>query len=168
MKTGRTVGLTVLCAILGVGTLQAAGTGNPQDNMPAAGPGPAIVKALSRLNLTPEQKSAIADVIQQHRDANRAAMDEVVEARKQLFARIHDDVINESAIRGASRVVSMKEENLAMCRARTAAAVKSVLTPSQLEIVKEIRAKAADRFETQRGRIPALVDAWVEAHVAAN
>ena len=168
MKAMKTIGLTVLCAILGAGTLQAAGTGAAQDNLPPAGPGPAIVKALSRLNLTPEQKSAIADLIKQHRDANRAAMNEVVEARKQLFARIHDDGVDETAIRSASRIVSLKEENLAVCRARTVAAMKSVLTPDQLKIMKEIRATATDRLETQRGRIPALVDAWVEAHLAAN
>jgi len=163
MKAGMTVGMSIVCAMVCAGTAL-AGTIGPQ----SIGPGPALIEALSQVNLTPEQKSAIAVVIKQHRDANRAALDEVVEARKQLFARIHDDVINESAIRGASRVVSLKEEDLAMCRARTVAAMKSVLTPDQLEIVKEIRAKATDRFEAQRGRIPALVDAWVEAHLAAN
>jgi Spy/CpxP family protein refolding chaperone len=168
MKAMKRVGLTVLCAMLGVGSLQAAGTGDTQGGQPAIGPGPAIIKALSRLDLTPEQESAIAGVIKQHRDANRAAVDEVIEARKQLFARIHDDVINESAIRSASRVVSLKEEDLAVCRARTVAAMKSVLTPDQLEIVKEIRANATDRFEAQKGRLPALVDAWVDAHSMAN
>ena len=168
MKAMKTIGWMALCVILGTGTLQAAGTGDPQGSLPSAGPGPAIIKAFARLNLTPEQKSAIAEVIRQHRDMNRAALDEVIEARKLLFAQIHDDVVNEPAIRGASRVVSLKEENLAVCRARTVAAMKSVLTPDQLKIVKEIRATATDRLEAQRGRIPALLDAWVEAHLAAN
>jgi Spy/CpxP family protein refolding chaperone len=168
MMTSKTVGVTVLCAILGAGTLQAAGTGDPQAGKPETGPGPAIVKALSRLNLTPEQKSAIANAVKQHRNANRAAIDQVIEARKQLFARIHADVIDEAAIRSASRIVSQKEEDLAVCRAQTVAAVKSVFTPDQIETFNGLRTEATDHIEAQRGRLFAMVDAWVDAHDEAN
>ena len=159
MKNRKLIGMAVMCAVLAAGSARAAGT----EPAAAAAPGAQIATMLSRLDLTGDQKTAIAYVIKNHRDANRAALDEVIDARKALFAQIHADTVDETAIRAAARQAAGAEEDLAVLRARTIADVKAVLTPAQREILKGVRATAQTALEKQRGRIPAMVDAWVAA-----
>lgn len=163
MKTSRKIVVTALCIATACGSLQIASAAT--DGPDGGFIGPAVVKALGSLKLTEAQKDQIAGVISRQRDANREALNGVVEARKQLFALVHADTPDEQAIRLASRIVASREEELAVRRAKTVHELKQVLTDGQRATLKDLRATAEERFESRRGRIPAMVDAWVDTRL---
>jgi Spy/CpxP family protein refolding chaperone len=131
------------------------------------GTGPsAILQKLAGLNLTDDQKTAIAGLLKDNRTDVQATLKFYMAARENQFKAVHSDVFDEQAVRDACQVTAQYEEELAVVRARVVSQIKQVLTPEQKEMLKETKMAMKERITSRLETARAMVDSWIEAHSA--
>jgi Spy/CpxP family protein refolding chaperone len=155
----RRVQVMVAVVVL-VGALSGVAVAGPREEMRAR------AELLARLEISPEQKSAIADILKTYREPMRAASDELIAARKELASAINADGSTEAAVRRACRAVAASEESLVVLRARLVKDVRGVLTDAQKAKLAEHRTEAEDRLEAGIGTLRKLFDGWIDRHAA--
>ena len=163
MKVQR-LAIALLAAATALGGISAAHAGQKIDaNAPI---GAQIVKLLSDLNLTEEQKEQAAGVIAARRDGNRTMIRDLLKARQNLFETIHDGTYDEDAIRSAYQDVSRIEEDLAVRRAKVAAELKSILTDEQRDMLVKAKKAAFKQINKRVDYAFAAVDCWVDSRLS--
>ena len=103
-----------------------------------------VAKALTvwkDLNLTPEQKLAIANILKGHRDEIVAAIKNVHGKRRALTSAVRANEVNEQAIRAAAQNLGTAIGDAAVLRAKIRKEVRAVLTPEQLGKVDAVTAE---------------------------
>ena len=163
MKAKR-LATAILAVTMAFGGIRAAHAGQKIDaNAPI---GAQIVKLLSDLNLSEEQKQKAAEVIAERRDGNRAMIRELLKARQNLFETIHAEAYDEEAIRSAYREASRIEEDLAVRRAKVAGELKSILNDEQREMLVKARKVAFKKINERVDYAFAAVDCWVDSRLS--
>ena len=95
------------------------------------------LKTLVELDLSDDQKSKIMEIIEKYQDQRQSTKNSFFDARKTLADALHAEEFNENAIRDAHRQVSAIKEEMLVSRAKMMTELKTVLTPEQIELLKE-------------------------------
>jgi Spy/CpxP family protein refolding chaperone len=102
---------------------------------------------LRRLQLTPDQRGQVRQILLGHREDFRNLIQRAVKGRKALFSAVYLDPFDEGVIRDRSADVAAVQADEAVLRATIRTEIFGVLTPEQL--ARAI--KALERFQ-QHGR----------------
>ena len=111
------------------------------DRMAGQGDGALI----GRLNLTPDQIRKIREIRQQSSEEMRATRQRMVRAQFELDEAIYADSVDEAAIEAHARDLAAAQAGVARLRAFTELRIRRVLTPEQLNLLREIRHEARER-----------------------
>jgi len=125
------------------------------------GPGGGFhLRALMDLDLDDAQKENIAEIIETHQQERQKSKGRIREHREKLRSLMMADEFNEAEFRDVFREMAPVMEERAVARARLAFEVKNVLTPEQLDELKEKRGKYASRANRHRKGRNAILDEW--------
>jgi len=137
---------TILCAALTVAVVSVATPpllrAQPQDTAPGLeiplgrpgllqrvlGP---LFPILRRLQVTPDERQQIQQMLQGHRDEIRALEQRLIEARRPLFAAVYVEPFDEGTIRDRSATAAAVAADAAVLRATVRTEIFAVLTPDQ-------------------------------------
>jgi len=101
-----------------------------------------------------------------YRDAAITAADNLAAAREKLADAILIAEFNEGSVRLAVRELAVAGEELAVLGAKAVSELKPILTPVQLELLKqkqaEMKAKMKDRTAFRRSKI----DNWLKTRIS--
>ena len=112
--------------------------------------------------LTEAQRADITRALEPYRERIREASRAAGTARRILFETIHQDPMNETAVREAARRAAVCEEELSVLRAQVAQELRRILTPVQREAMARMVKRMAEAMERRASAGGSLVDAWVE------
>ena len=122
------------------------------------------LRALLSLDLSDAQKTEVANILKKYRDDMRTSADKLAEAKKNMGEMIHADEFNEAEIRKAFQAISPIKEELVVLRAKIISEIKPVLTPEQIETLKERKAERAEKWKGRKGNKRSKLDSWIESH----
>jgi len=129
---------------------------------PGFGHGPHIVKALERLNLSPEQKHGVAVILKNNREESKKLFEALKQSHEALREVMDKTPGNEAAVRAAYKPVAEAGEKLALNHAKVKAQIDALLTPEQRAQAQkereEFKGKMKERFEKGRGAL----DTWID------
>lgn len=91
-----------------------------------------------RLDLDNAQRERIAAIVEEHREVLREEVETLLAARRDLFATIHGESFDETAIRQAAAEVAAAQADLAVERGRLVEEIRGELTAEQLERVEHM------------------------------
>jgi len=167
----RTATIVASGVVLGVVAMLAtsvrAGTATPRAPLSAGagaealaplGPGRPLARCLreslfklralrDELNLSPDQRQAIANVLQGHKAEIIAAIRSVHEKRKALLQAVRAENVDEQAIRQAAQGMATTIGDAAVVWARARREVLAVLTPEQRQKVERALAEIQNSVE---------------------
>jgi Spy/CpxP family protein refolding chaperone len=109
------------------------------------------LRAFHDLKLSDTQQESITNIINQYQDQRETIRDSMVEARKNLRVVLQAVHFNEGDTRKAYREASALREDMFVLRAKMMAELRAVLTPEQLELLKERKAKRLERMKKRLG-----------------
>ena len=107
---------------------------------------------LGRLDLTEAQRGQVKQILDSHRDEQKALGDRAFAAHSALDASIASDGLNEAVIRGKAAEVAAVESDMAVMRARVYAEIFQLLTPEQQAQAKQNQAEMRQREADMRAR----------------
>lgn len=125
------------------------------------GHGKGLVKMLEQLNLTPDQKHQVAQILKDNREQGKAlreAMKTSHEAMRDVMDKTPGD---EAAVRKAAQAMAKAGEELAVHAGKVKAAIDAVLTPAQKAQRDEMHAKFKERFKGRMGGHEKEIDDWI-------
>ena len=124
--------------------------------------GPHMVKALERLNLSPEQKHAVAGILKNTREEAKKDFEAMKQAHQSLREVTDKTPGDEAAVKAAYKPVAAAGEQLALHHAKVKAQIDAVLTPEQRTQAQkeheEFKGKIKEHFE--KGH--ADLDKWID------
>jgi Spy/CpxP family protein refolding chaperone len=115
------------------------------------GPGSAGLRAFHDLKLSDAQQESITKIINQYQDQRETLRDSMVMARRNLRVVLQAELFNEEEARKAFREASAVREDMFVLRAKMMTELRAVLTPEQLELIKERKAKRIERMKKRFG-----------------
>ena len=104
------------------------------------------LKMLLELKLSDTQQAQMTNIINKYQKERETLRDTTMQARKNLSAVLRAEQFNEEQARKAFREASAARENMFVSRAKMMAELKAVLTPEQLESLKERKAQRIERM----------------------
>ena len=104
------------------------------------------------LNLTPDQIARIRAIRQQNRDARLALGMRLRAARTALDRAIYVENADEAVVEQRARELAEAQAANIRLQAVTELGIRRILTPGQLETLRELRAQAAERQGRNRRR----------------
>ena len=102
--------------------------------------GPGMLGIPPGIDLTEEQRTQVRGIMESHRDQMQQVGEKVRTAREGLQALIEADTLDEAAVRAKAAEVGAAEADAAIMQAKIRAEVYQILTPEQLQKVKDFRA----------------------------
>lgn len=143
----------------GAGPGQGGAPGGPRGRRggPGMGPGgPGLLgPELRRLGLSEDQRSRVRQIMESHRDEQRALADRARKAHEALREVTESPTFDESAVRARAADVAIVEADMAVARARLYNEVYQILTPEQQTTLKTLQAgrgQRQDRLQERRER----------------
>jgi Spy/CpxP family protein refolding chaperone len=118
---------------------------------PGFGHGARGLKAILELNLSESQQTQALDIIKSYEDEMAKNRDSVWEAKKSFRAAVHAEPFDEGRLRAAFQQLSSIREESIVSRGKMMAELKSVLTPEQMEVLKERNAERMERVKARLG-----------------
>lgn len=107
-----------------------------------------ILSKLTSLGVTPEQKEQIRAILRETQPARQPLVQQLVQERRKLRNLIQANPADEQAIRAQVSKLSSIGADLAVQRARTFSRIRTVLTPAQLEKLKNLEASVDAAVDT--------------------
>ncbi len=127
-------------------------------------PGGMFLRSLvGELELTDDQRDQIDVILADYKDAMLTLVEEMGTVRPDLAEAIHSDVFDETGVRLASQAIAAIQEEMNVLRALVISDVRNVLTPEQLELLDEWRARKLERDQIRLESMGSRLDEWVEA-----
>jgi protein CpxP len=114
---------------------------------------PRLAEKLATLGVTDEQKAEVKAILRKHQPAVEPLIKQVVAERRTLRDTIRAETIDEAGIRAQAAKVASLEADLAVQRAHVAHEIRAVLTPEQLEKLKETQVDVDARIDHVLHRI---------------
>ena len=102
---------------------------------------------LKMLDLTKEQQEQVDKIIDQHQSERQALHEKIDAARKTLQDAVHTDTFDELKIRSASQTLAANMEEIAVLKGKIVSEIRPILTPEQLENMKEMRNRHQERMK---------------------
>ena len=116
--------------------------------------GPGVLgPAMSRLDLTDDQRSRVRQITESHREEQRAIADRARQAHAALREVTEGGTFDEAAVRARAADVANVEADMAVARARIFSEVYQILTPEQQAKLKTLQAERGQRQERVRERV---------------
>ena len=129
----------------------------PPDATVRGGP---LAKLQARLNLSPEQREQIDNLMAAKREEWRGLAENIVEAHKKVSAETHALPFDEQKIRAAYKEVAKYEEELAVKRGQMFSEISKILNAEQQKMLDEcLTERSKTNYRRQLGRY--LMDSWV-------
>lgn len=113
------------------------------------------LKTYLELKLSDFQQTEMMNIIMKYQHEGESLRNSISEDRKNLSTVLHAEQLNEEDARKAFREVSAIREEMFILREKMRVELKSVLTPEQLELLKELKAQRLERGKHRLG-------AWLE------
>lgn len=113
------------------------------------GPGMLGPMMFGRLDLTSDQRDRVRQIMDSHRDEQKALGDRAMKAHEALQDAI-TGTFDESAIRARSADVAAVEADMAVAQARVFGEVYQILTAEQQQKLKTLQAEMKERREKMR------------------
>jgi len=116
------------------------------------------MRALSKLDLSAEQRSQIRERFEAAQTEIRPLFEALAVAREALHEWVHAAAPEESTIRSAAAEVARIEADLAVARSRVHQQIREVLTEEQRAELDQMKSEMRERFREHRGGPPAELD----------
>ena len=104
-------------------------------------------RKLTQLGMTADQKAEVKTILRKYQPTVGPLIKEVVTERRALRDTTRAETIDETAIRAQAAKVSALESDLAVQRAHVAHDIRAVLTPDQLQKLKDMQIDADARID---------------------
>jgi Spy/CpxP family protein refolding chaperone len=111
------------------------------------GAGTGGLKAVLELKLSEDQKAQLTNIIIKYQGQRAALRTSVMETRKNVVAVLKAEKFDEENARKAFRETFEIRENLFVLRAKMLSEMKAVLTPQQLQMLQERKARRHERMK---------------------
>src|SRR5438477_5134458 len=121
------------------------GPGGPGGPLGVLGP-----MVLQRLDLTTDQRDRVKQIVDSHREEQRALGDRGMAAHEALDAAITSDALNEGLLRAVAADLAAVEADETVLHARIYSEVLQILTTDQQAKLKTIQAEMRQRQEQMR------------------
>ena len=108
-------------------------------------------KMARELNLTDQQKTEAKQLLETKQAENKAQLDALRSARRELRALVQSGSADEAAIRAQSAKVAVAEADLSVLRAQGTREFQALLTPAQVTKLKAIQSKRELRHKDHKG-----------------
>jgi len=112
-----------------------------------------FAKRLAQVGVTDAQKAQVKAILRKYQPTAGPLIREVVTERRALRDAIRAETIDEAAIRAQAAKVASLQADLAVERAHIAHDIRAVLTPEQIQKLKELQAQADARVDARLQRI---------------
>ena len=143
--------VAVLLVLTSITVVAAQGPGPGGKRGPDRGErGDQLRQALSRLDLSEDQKSSIKALFESNKESMQADREILREAREALRTQMQSDTFDEAAIRNLAGQVGAAEVEIAVARASLHNQVRQLLTDEQRGQLKEMQAQRMERMEQRR------------------
>ena len=106
-----------------------------------------FARRLAQLGLTDQQKAQVKTILRGYQPTVGPLIKEVVTERRALRDTIRAETIDETAIRAQAAKVAALDSDLAVQRAHVAHDIRAVLTPDQLQKLKDMQIDADARID---------------------
>ncbi|MGE0451479.1 MAG: Spy/CpxP family protein refolding chaperone [Vicinamibacterales bacterium] len=136
----------------GFGGGRFGGPGGPGGPMGRGGPGLAGPVPLNRLGLTDDQRSRVRQVMQSHREDQRALAERARTAHQALQDVLASPTFDEAAIRARSADVASVQADMAVLQGRVFGEIYQILTPEQQQKLAELRTQQQERMKQLQQR----------------
>ncbi|HUJ72712.1 MAG TPA: Spy/CpxP family protein refolding chaperone [Verrucomicrobiae bacterium] len=136
IHTKALIGAGVVAALTVGGFFAFLAHADTTDVVPAKG---RFKKQLAQLGATDEQKAQVKAILRRYQPTAGPLIQQVVTERRALRDTIRAETIDETAIRAQAAKVASLEANLAVQRAHVAHEIRAVLTPEQLQKLKDMQ-----------------------------
>jgi len=117
------------------------------------GPGLLGPMVLNRLDLSNDQRDRVKQILDSHRDEQRALGDRAMKAHEALIEAVSSP-FDESAVRARAADVAAVDGDQAVAQARVYGEVFQILTSEQQEKLKTMQAEMKQRMEQRAQRPP--------------
>lgn len=138
--------LVIICLVASHAGAKSFGPGNHFQNF---GGGFAGLKTFIELNLSETQKSDVMSVLNDYEDKRESTREKLREATGSLANAMQSEEINENAIKTAYRQLSSIREDMLILKIQMRSKLKALLTPEQLELLKEKRSQRSERIKNR-------------------
>ena len=112
-----------------------------------------FAERLAELGVTSAQKAQVKAILRQHQPTVEPMIHQFVAERRKLRDTIRADAIDEKAIRAQAAKVAGIEADLAVQRAQIVHEIKPVLTPEQIEKLKDMQVDVDERIDGFLARV---------------
>ena len=160
-KAFRPLLLALLCAAIPLAA-QAAKPGPDAGDKPGGTLESRMLREFASLNLSQEQKQAVAAVLKATRDEGRKLVDETNAAQHALMTAIFKDPGNTAEIQRAHKAVTVVGEKSFLHSAKVTAMIRAVLTPEQIAKLEKDYAAGKARMEERARKSRAALEAWID------
>jgi Spy/CpxP family protein refolding chaperone len=110
------------------------------------GPG-GLPMMLGQLNLTSEQQDRVKQILESHREEQRAMQQREMTAHQALQDAITASTFDESAVRTRAAELANVDADVAVAQARIYAEVFQILTPDQQKTLQDLQATMKSRMQ---------------------
>jgi Spy/CpxP family protein refolding chaperone len=115
------------------------------------GPGIRGLKTMLQLDLSDSQKSKMLSIIEKYETERESLKRSLREARGDFTRIFETETFNEDEVRKALRRTAPLKEDLQVMRLKMLAELKTVLTPEQRQLFKELRVQRSERVKARCG-----------------
>jgi protein CpxP len=112
-----------------------------------------FMERLAQVGVTGAQKAQVKTILRSYLPTTGPLIQQVVTERRALRDQIRAETIDEAAIRAQAAKVASLEADLAVERAHVAHDIRAVLTPVQIQKLKDMQIDADERFDAFLQRI---------------
>jgi Spy/CpxP family protein refolding chaperone len=99
------------------------------------------MRVFLELKLSEAQQSKMLEIMDKYREKREGMHDRMRKARAQIWKVMSSEKIDEPALRDALRKSSSVREDLVVLRARMKTELKTILTPEQLKMLEDRKAR---------------------------
>jgi len=123
------------------------------------------VETLMKMNMTDQQKHAMAVILRKHRRAFQPVIASLKSARLDLRRAMRAEPTNKKDLLDAYHRLCTSGEYFLLLMTEMLSQIKATLTPAQLRILKEGQSKLDKAIENRIQSRQALLNHWIEIHV---
>lgn len=119
---------------------------------------PAVMHALRKLDIRPEQRDEIHEILDSRHDSVHEAVRPLVLSHVKILKQILDDEYDAAAVREASEDVAQQLQTAALALSTTVGEVRGVLTEEQRSELDRMKKKAIERHERRMETMVDVID----------
>ncbi len=120
------------------------------------------LRALMDLDLSGSQKAEVRGIIGKYREKGKQIRDQLLEAKEKSMDVIEAEPFDEEKIRQAFQQISPLLEEGMVLKAKLMAELRPVLSPDQLELLKQKKAEHSGRMKKDMHFRESMMDTWLQ------